>query len=284
MPIYFKWLEQVDALEIVAHRIVWSVPILLVLLYFRKNLHSIPSAWKNPKTRLAMLASALLIAANWLLYVWAVHEDHILAASLGYFISPLLGVLMGRIFLGEQLSKPQWVAVGIAAIGVSVLAFNAWQTLWISLVLAGSWTAYALVRKVAEIGPVAGLTMETSYLFLPFLLLLVWLSVGTAPAPGQLRLGDDLTIDILLIGGAIMTAIPLVLFATAVKTMTLSAIGILNYLAPTIQFLVGYFIYNEPLTTPHMICFSLIWLSLAIYSGDSIRSERQRRLAPVQPA
>lgn len=277
MPVYFKLLQNVGALEVVAHRIIWSVPLLLIILYFRKNLVGLATALADRKLRGAMLASASLIAANWLIYVWAVHEDHILAASLGYFISPLLSVLLGRIFLGEKLSRNKWIALAIATAGVSILAIQALDTLWISLALAISWSSYGLVRKIADIGPIVGLTAETSMLFLPFILLLVWLTFAMPSSATSLHLGDDRTIDLLLIGGSIVTAIPLLLFASAVKKMTLGAIGLLNYLAPTIQFLVGILIYKEPLTPSHIICFILIWISLAIFSTDSYLAGKATR-------
>ncbi len=277
MPVYFKQLQSVGALEVVAHRIVWSVPLLLLILYFRKNLVGLATALADGKLRWTMLVSACLIAANWLIYVWAVHDDHILAASLGYFISPLISVFLGRIFLGETLSRNKWIAIAIAAAGVSVLAVQALDTLWISLALAASWGCYGLVRKIADIGPIVGLTMETGILFLPFTLFLVWISFGAVPSGTGQHLGDDLTIDMLLIGGSIVTAIPLLLFAAAVKKMTLGAIGLLNYLAPTIQFLVGVFIYKEALTPSHIICFVLIWISLAIYSTDSYLTGKAER-------
>ncbi len=277
MPVYFKLLQSVDPLEIVAHRIIWSVPLLLIILYFRKNLAGLSIALMNRKLRWTMLASACLIAANWLIYVWAVHEDHILAASLGYFISPLLSVFMGKIFLGEPLSGKKWIAIGLAAAGVSVLAVQALDTLWISLALAISWSSYALVRKIADIGPIVGLTAETAILFLPFTLFLVWLTFGLPASSTSQHLGDSRTIDLLLIGGSIVTAVPLLLFASAVKKMTLSAIGLLNYLAPTIQFLVGVFVYNEAMTLSHVICFLLIWTSIALYSTDSYLAGKAAR-------
>jgi chloramphenicol-sensitive protein RarD len=277
LPVYFKLLQSVDPLEIVAHRIIWSVPLLLIILYFRKSLPSLGFALMNRKMRWTMLASACLIAANWLIYVGAVHESHILAASLGYFISPLLTVLMGRIFLGEPLSGKKWLAIAIAATGVSVLAVQALDTLWISLALAASWSSYALVRKIADIGPMVGLTAETGILFLPFILLLVWLTFVMPASPSSQHLGDDRTITLLLIGGSFVTAIPLLLFAAAVKKMTLGAIGLLNYLAPTIQFLVGVFVYDEAITLSHMICFLLIWTSIALYSTDSYLAGKAAR-------
>lgn len=281
MPVYFKLLQSVDALEIVAHRIIWSVPLLLIILYFRKNLASLGVALMDRKLRWAMLASSCLIAANWLIYVWAIHDAHILAASLGYFISPLLTVFMGRIFLGEPLSGKKWIAIAIAAAGVSVLAVQALDALWISLALAASWSSYALVRKIADIGPVTGLTAETGILFLPFTLLLIWLTFGMPSSASGQHLGDDRVIDLLLIGGSVVTIIPLVLFTAAVKKMTLGAIGLLNYLAPTIQFLVGVFIYGEAMTLSHIICFMLIWISLALYSTDSYMAGKAARKPQV---
>ncbi|MDM8011555.1 MAG: EamA family transporter RarD [Parasphingorhabdus sp.] len=279
MPVYFKLLQSVDALEIVGHRIVWSVPLLIVILYFRKNIGGLATALKDRKLRLAMFASSCLIAANWLIYVWAVHEDHILAASLGYFISPLLSVFMGRIFLREPLSGRKWIAIAIAGVGVAVLAVQALDTLWISLALAASWSSYALVRKIADIGPIVGLTAETGILFLPFTLLLIWLTYVLPASPVSQHFGDDRTIDLLLIGGSFVTAIPLLLFASAVKKMTLSAIGLLNYLAPTIQFVVGVFVYKEMITLSHLVCFVLIWTSIALYTTDSYLAGKAARKA-----
>lgn len=283
MPIYFKALQSVGSIEVVAHRIVWSVPLLLIILYFRKNISGLLQSLAEPKLRRLLLLSSVLIAANWLIYVWAVHESHILAASLGYFISPLLSVFMGRIFLKEALSRNQWAAIFIAAAGVSVLAAQAIDTLWISLILAGSWSSYALVRKVAVVGPMVGLTIETGLLFLPFAAFLMWAEWGAAPIAGAVHFGDRIPIDVLLIGGAVVTAIPLMLFAAAVKKMKLSTLGLLQYIAPTMQFFTGIFIYDEKLTTSHIICFALIWVSLAIFSCDAIKASSRQR-ANITPA
>ena len=283
MPIYFKLLLDVDSLEVVAHRIVWSVPLLLFILWLRKNLKGLKQAWGNRQTRLYLFLTSVLVAANWLIYVWAVQSSHILGASLGYFISPLLSVVLGMLFLKEKLSRNQWIAVGIAAVGVSVLAAEAWQTLWISLVLAGSWSMYSLIRKIADAGPVVGLTIETSLLAPLFALFLLWITFGTTPDPATTHFGDSLFIDALLLGGAIMTAAPLLLFNAAVKKLTLSATGLLLFVAPSIQFLIAVLVYQEEMTVSHFICFGLIWISLAIFSTDSFLAERRRKLA-VPPA
>lgn len=265
MPIYFKLLQSVPPLEIVAHRIIWSVPLLLAILWVRRNLSGLKIALSDPKTRLYLFASSIFIAVNWLIYVWAVQEDHILAASLGYFVSPLLSVFLGALVLKEKLSKKQWVAIGIAALGVSILAIEAWQTLWISMALAGSWGLYSLIRKVAPVGPMVGLTIETGLLFPIFLTYFLWLAMSGA----ETGFGQSVTIDLLLVGGAIMTAIPLLLFAAAVQKISLTVMGLLQYLAPSIQFVIGIFLYNEPLTISHIICFTLIWISIGIFSSDA---------------
>lgn len=288
MPVYFKFLQSVAPIEVVAHRVIWSVPLLLFILWLRKNLGGLKETFGDPKLLRLLLLSSILIAANWLIYVWAVHDSHILAASLGYFISPLLSVFFGHIFLKERLTRYQWLAVAIAAAGVSVLALEAWQTLWISLILAGSWSSYALVRKIAVTGPIVGLTVETGLLAPLFLAFLLWVTYGGGMAGGDMtnvaetaHLGSSTLITILLMGGAIVTAVPLMLFASAVKKMSLGAIGLLLYIAPTIQFFIGVFIYHEPLTTSHLICFALIWTSLAIFSADSIITERRRKAAVI---
>ncbi|SIN59962.1 chloramphenicol-sensitive protein RarD [Parasphingorhabdus marina DSM 22363] len=275
MPIYFKLLQVIPPLEVVAHRAIWLVPLLLLILWFRKNISGLKAALADPKILGYLFLSAFFIAANWSIYVWAVQEDHVLAASLGYFISPLLIVFLGSLVLKEKLTRNQWIAVAVAAAGVSVLAVEAWQTLWISLLLAGSWGLYGLIRKVTPVGPMVGLTVETGLLFPLFLAWLIWLSMS----PEGIGFGQSWPIDLLLIGGAAVTAIPLLLFAAAVRTVSLTTMGLLQYVAPIMQFLIGVFVYNEPLTTSHMICFGLIWISLAIFSADAWRNAPGRKPA-----
>jgi chloramphenicol-sensitive protein RarD len=267
MPVYFKWLQSVDATEIVAHRIIWVVPVLLLILYWRRSLPELRATFADRKTRGWLMLSTVLIAANWLIYVWAVHADHIVAASLGYFISPLMTVLLGTIFLKERLGRAQWLAIALATAGVAILARDAWQTLWISLLLGGSWALYSLVRKVAVTGPITGLAVETALLWPAALGLLLWLA---GPGGGS-GFGQDIAIDLLLVGGAIVTIIPLMLFAAGVRTVPLSTMGLMTYVAPTLQFLIGVLVYREPLTTSHWLAFPVIWTALAIYSWVSFR-------------
>lgn len=277
MPIYFKLLQSIPPLEVVAHRVIWSVPLLIVILWLRKNLTGLKAALTDPKILRFLLLSSIFIAANWLIYVWAVQEKHVLAASLGYFISPLLSVFLGSIVLKEKLSRNQWIAVTIAAFGVSILAVEAWQTLWISLMLAGSWGLYSLIRKIAPVGPMVGLTVETGLLFPFFIAYLIWLATSSTGT----GFGESLPIDALLIGGAMVTAIPLLLFASAVQKISLTTMGLMQYVAPMMQFAIGVFVYNEPLTTSHLICFGLIWISLAIFSADAWAGSASRKAAPA---
>jgi chloramphenicol-sensitive protein RarD len=268
MPIYFKLLHSVGATEIVAHRIIWAVPVLIIILAWRRSLPELVATFADPKTRLLLMLSTLLIAANWLIYVWAVQAGQIVAASLGYFISPLLTVLLGTLFLRERLDRTQWLAIALATAGVAVLASDAWQTLWVSLLLGGSWSLYSLVRKVAATGPITGLTVETALLWPLSLAYLIWL----AGPGGGVAFGQNMGVDALLIGGAMVTIIPLMLFAAAVRTVSLSTMGLMTYVAPTMQFLTGVIIYREPLTHAHWIAFPVIWCALAVYSYATYRA------------
>lgn len=271
MPVYFKLLTSVGALETVSHRIIWTVPLLVLILALRRSLPEVWATVANPKLLRWLTLSAVLIAANWLIYIWAVHNAHIVAASLGYFISPLLSVMLGTMFLRERLSRMQWAAIAIAALGVAVLAASAWQTLWISLVLAGSWSAYSLVRKLAVVGPLSGLAVETGLLAPIFLTYIVWL----ATAGDGMEFGQLLSIDLLLLGAAVITAVPLLLFAGAVRTVPFATLGLMQYIAPLMQFLFAVFVYDEPLTTAQLLCFGCIWTGLVIYSVDAWRTARQ---------
>lgn len=279
LPLYFKALQGVEPLEVVAYRVLWSIPLLLIILWLRKNLSGLKDAWADPKIHRPLFFSALMIAINWLFYVWAVHNDHVIAASLGYFISPLLSVFLGHIVLKEDMSRNQWIAIAIAALGVSVLAIEAWQTLWISVILAASWSCYALTRKIAPVGPMAGLSIETTYLFPLFAGYLLWIGWSGTSAPDSVHFGDNLTITALLVGASVMTATPLLLFAAAVKKMNLGTISLIQYIAPSIQFLIAIFIFQEPLSISQLVCFVLIWTSLALFSWDMLWGQSAKNIA-----
>jgi chloramphenicol-sensitive protein RarD len=270
MPVFFRQLQAVPALEIIAHRVVWAVPLLLLIMAFRKQLGEYRHALSQWPLLRWMLASAALISINWLIYVWAVNNANILAASVGYYLNPLLNIMMGTIFLKERLNHTQLIAVGIAALGVAVMGIGALDTLWISLSLAASFCAYGLVRKMAPVGAVPGLAIETT-LILPVAMAGSFWFALSGPHVGW---GSDPTTTRLLVAGGAVTAIPLLLFAVAARRMSYTALGFVQYLAPTLQFLCGVLLYDEPLTTARIISFGLIWVALAIFSLDGLRRMR----------
>jgi len=270
MPLFFKQLVEISPLHIVAHRVIWAVPMLLAMLWLRGRMGEYLAALRSSRARWMLMLSSLLIATNWLVYIYAVATNQILAASLGYFLNPLLNVVLGLVFFKERLNRIQWTAVALAAIGVCVLASESLAGIWISLTLAISFGFYGMVRKVAPVQSIPGLTVETSLLMPVALGFVLWASVYD-PSPS---LGYSTKTDLFLILGGAITAIPLLFFASAAKKMPLSTLGFIQYIGPTIQFLLGVFLYREALTLSHIICFSLIWFALILYSGDAYRSSR----------
>ena len=270
LPLYFRALGPVPPLEVVSHRIIWSVALLLVILHFRKGYGRLLEVLTSPRLLLPLVASAALIAANWLIYIWAVQHGHVIGSSLGYFLIPMLNVLLGFAVLGERLTRLQWGAVALAGAGVTVLAAGALSTLWISLGLALTFGLYGLIRKVIPTGPMVGLAAET-------ILLAPFAAIGLAlwTAKGTLAFGTvPLRIDLLLIAGGAITTVPLLLFAFGAQRLRLATLGLLQYVGPTIQLLLGLFLFNEPLTEAHKIAFPLIWAALALYSWSALRASR----------
>lgn len=273
LPIYFKLLPDVGAVEMVASRILWSLLLMAAILAATGALREFGRNLRNGRVMLAMTGSATLIGINWLVYIWAVGEGHILGASLGYFLNPLVNVALGVLVLKERLRGLQSVAILFAAVGVAMMAVSALATLWISLTLAFSFALYGLIRKVAPIGPRQGLAAETLILSPLAAAYLIWLA-----SSGTVHFGSDPKTTILLILSGIVTSVPLLLFATAARRMPLSALGLLQYLAPTLQFIVGLF-YGEHLSGSQLAAFAVIWMGLVIFTADSIRTVRQQRLA-----
>lgn len=272
LPAYFKAIDEVGAIDIVANRVLWSVPFLLLLLFAFGGIGQLSRAFREPRTLKFLSVTALLIAVNWLLYVYAVVSGHILAGSLGYYLNPLVNVLMGRIILKERLSWLQWAAVGIAAVGISALAFQALGQLWISLTLAVTFATYGLLRKIAPVEATSGLAVET-ILILP--LALAWLALGLVA--GRPVFGStDMETSLLLLAG-VATTVPLLLFTEAARRLRYSTLGMLQFLAPTLQFILAVFVYGEAFTTAHGIAFGSIWLALTLYV---IALARERRPAP----
>lgn len=260
LPIYFKAIDEVGSIDIVAHRVIWSVPFLFLLLFTFGGARELRRVVREPRTIGFLAVTAVLIATNWLLYVYAVVSGHILAGSLGYYLNPLVNVLMGRLILKEKLSWLQWAAVAIAAVGVSGLAFQAAGQLWISLILAITFATYGLMRKIAPVEATAGLTVETT-LILP--LALAWLGWGLAQGLPVFGTTDVETTLLLLAGVA--TTVPLILFTAAARRLRYSTLGMLQFIAPTLQFLIAVVIYGEAFTSWHAVAFGSIWLALALY-------------------
>ncbi|MCJ8156379.1 EamA family transporter RarD [Sphingomonas sp. LaA6.9] len=276
LPAYFKLLSAVLPSEVVAQRIIWSVAFLALLIAIKGSFPTLRAALANPSALRILAATALLIAANWLIYVWAIVNSHVLESSLGYFLNPLVNVAMGVVLLKERLGRAQMIAVALAAIGVTVLAIGAGSGLWISLSLAFTFATYGLLRKIAPVESLEGLSVETLILA-PFALGYLWWLSHT----GGLAFGADMGISLLLAAGGIVTAVPLLLFAAAARRMPYATLGLLQYLAPTLQFLLAVFAYGEPLTTAHLICFGFIWSGLAIFAVSGISDMRRRKLAVV---
>jgi chloramphenicol-sensitive protein RarD len=272
-PIYLKAVGDASALEILAHRILWSVPFGAVLIALRKQWGEVRTAFATPRVLGLLAISALAISFNWLIYVWAVINDHVLEASLGYYINPLMYVATGVFILGERLRLAQIIAVCLATIGVLVLTLGAGVFPWVSLVLAVLFTLYGFLRKTTPVGAMPGLFVETTLLSPIALVYLVWLMTSG----GAVFLTKSTSMDTLLVLAGPVTVVPLVLFALSARRLRLSTIGFLQYIGPTLQLALGLY-YGETFTWAHGVCFGLIWAALAIFSIDAARANRVERL------
>jgi chloramphenicol-sensitive protein RarD len=270
-PIYWKWLHKVPALELIAHRIAWSFILLAVIIFITRQWKLFHSTLTR-KVFLIYLAAAVLLSINWLTYVWAVNAGFIVETSLGYFINPLLSVLMGVIFLRERLRTWQWVPIGLAAAGVLYLTFAYGALPWIALTLAFSFGIYGLVKKTAPLGSLYGLTLETSILFIPAVGFLVYLQTIHQGA----FLNSNAVTDLLLAGAGLVTTLPLLMFASAAQRIPLSLVGVLQYIAPTLQFLIGVLVYKELFDQSRLIGFGTVWLALILFWGEGLLARRAR--------
>ena len=279
LPLYLILVKSVPPIEFVGWRIIWTVPICLLIVAFRKQGAEVRAALGNIRVMLTLTASAVLIGINWLVYIWAVQDGHVLAASLGYYINPLINVLLGTLVLGEKLSKRQWAAVGIAAVAVSLLLGGALTTLWISLTLAISFGTYGLLRKQVAVGALPGLTIESSILLLPA----IGVAFYYAGTEQGASFGQDIGLSLLLILGGVVTAIPLLLFAIAARRMDYSTLGFIQFLAPTIVFFLGIFLFGEELKPVQLACFILIWAALAVFVWDLV-AKRSAQAKSTLPA
>lgn len=271
--VYWKELKSVPPLEIIAHRVAWSFFFLLPLIVLQRQWAEFVAILKNLRMLLILLTSALLVAANWLIYVWAVNNDHLLQASLGYYINPLVNVVLGMVFLKERLRPPQVIAVLLAAAGVLYLTVQYGQFPWISISLAMSFGLYGLIRKMAPVSSLVGLAVETLLLSLPAIGYLFFLDArGTGSV-----FCVSLNLDLLLIGCGPLTAIPLLFFTAGAKRLYLSTVGLMQYIGPSGMFLLAVFYYHEPFATAQVWTFVMIWSALAIYSTDSVIYFRRHR-------
>ncbi len=271
-PLYWPLLEPASAPEIMGHRIVWSLVFVGLLVWVRRRYATVRAALLDRRTRLALLVASLVIGLNWLLFIWAVNNGHVVETSLGYFINPLVSVALGVAVFGERLRRLQWVGIGIAAGGVLWLTVEYGRPPWISIVLALSFATYGLAKKKANVGAVQGLAVET--------MILAPLALGyllTLHASGGAEFGHNgAGHTALLVGSGVATALPLLCFGAAATRIPLSMIGMLQYLTPTLQFLIGVFLYHEPMTSARWVGFALVWLALAVFTFETLRGRRRQ--------
>jgi len=271
-PIYFKALVGIDAIDILLHRVIWSFAFILLMIVAITGFSKIKQLFKTPK-KLGLLAiTSLIIAFNWLLFIWAINNNHMLDASLGYYINPLLNVVLGTLFLGERLRKLQWAAVAIAfsAVMVEVISFGSIP--WISLALAGSFGIYGLMRKKINIDALSGLFIETLFL-LPFALIYVFVIDSSSLS----LITTDWQFTVLIISAGIVTTLPLLAFAAAAIRIPLSTLGFIQYIGPSLMLILAVFLYDEPFAAAKVFTFALIWIALIVYTFDSARNGLKKR-------
>jgi chloramphenicol-sensitive protein RarD len=265
-PLYFHAIGEVPPLQILAHRMLWSLLFLLIVLAVRRQWAWL-SLLRRPRVVGSFIASAVLLSVNWLIYIWAVNNGHVIEASLGYFINPLVNISLGYLLLKERLRPAQWMAIGVAALGVAWLTWQAGTVPWIALALAFSFGGYGLLRKTAALGALEGLSFETMVLFPLAAAYVAWLTVHGQNAFINT---DSTSTRLLLAAAGPITAIPLLLFASGARQIPLSVLGLLQYLSPTLQFLLGVWIFHEAFTADRLVGFVLIWGALALFAIEGL--------------
>lgn len=276
-PLYFKALEQVPSLQILAHRMTWSLLFVALLLAVLKRWSWMRLLREQPALIARFALSAVLLSSNWGIYIWAVNSNHVVDASLGYYINPLVNVALGSVLLHERLRGLQWVALAIAAAGVTVMAIEIGHVPWISLSLALTFGSYALLRKTAPLGALEGLAVETAVLFPLAVAYLFWLSTQGMNAFAS----ADLSTRWLLVAAGPVTTIPLLLFAAGARRMSMTLLGVLQYITPTLQLALGVWLYHEPFAAAKMIGFGLVWVGLAVFLLDGLRAAWGRPAAAL---
>ena len=270
-PVYWKWLDGVNTLEVLAHRTIWCTVFTFVVLAVQRRLSIESLVWRPAKQWLILTASAVMVAINWGVFIWAVHHDYVIQASMGYFLSPLMSIVLGWIVFREQLGLLHWTAIFLACAGVLIQIVSLGVTPWIGLIIGGSFAIYGALRKFASADSLTGLLIETLILTPFALAYLAWFAVSEQ---GGGFIHGGFLISLLLFTGGAVTAVPLMLYVASTRLLALSAVGFLFYINPTIQFLVGRFIYHEPFTTGQLAGFALIWAGLLIYTFESLRRSR----------
>lgn len=278
LPIYWKWLHNVPAGQVLAHRMLWSLVFFAFVLAYRKQWAWIIPAFRDTRTFFTFLATACIIAVNWFVYIWAINAGHIVEASLGYFINPLVSVLFGVVLLKERLRLWQWVSIAVAAGGVLYLTISYGVLPWISLALAFSFAIYGLIKKTTQVSALQGMSLETALFFVPAL---VYLAFQEHAGVGAIGHASWIT-SLLLAFTGVITAVPLLLFSAAAKKVPLSLLGILQYLAPTLQLMIGVFLYGEPFDQRRFIGFGLIWIALLVYSIEGLLKRRKRAALQIR--
>jgi chloramphenicol-sensitive protein RarD len=273
LPIYWKTIDEVPAIEILCHRMVWSLVFVVLILSWKKHWRWLKAATKNRSTLFTFLVSAVILALNWLTYIWAINSGYIVEASLGYFINPLISVVLGVLFLKERLRLWQWLSISLALTGVSYLTFSYGKFPWIALILAFSFGFYGLLRKTSALSSLEGLSVELAIMFLPALAYLLYLESSGTASFGHTA---ATTSGILALTG-VATATPLLFFAYGARRVQLSTLGILQYIAPSIQFLLGVFVYKEDFPQTRLVGFIIIWISLFIYTFESFVQVKRKR-------
>ena len=277
-PLYFPLLEPASGVEIVAHRVLWSLVFVSVLVTVARSWGTVRTAVRDRRTVLVLSAASVLIALNWLVFVFAVNSGHVVETSLGYFINPLVSVLFGVVFFAERLRTLQWVAVGIAAVAVAVLTIDYGRPPWIALALAGTFGLYGLMKKLVRVDPAPGLLIETALVAVPAAVFLAVLHAHGQGTFGAAGLGNAL----LLASCGVATAVPLLLFAAAARRIPLSAIGLLQYLTPLMQLAIGVFVDGEPMPPARLAGFALVWAALALFTTDTLRTARSGARPPAE--
>ncbi len=275
MPLYFSLVHSVPPIEFVGWRALFTLPVVLLIVTGARQWGELRRILGQPKLVAALCGSASIIALNWLIYLWAVQQGHIFASSLGYYINPLCNVLLGTVLLKERLTRGQWLAVGLAAAGTSLLAWQARDMLWLAIAIALTFSIYGLIRKVVPVGAMAGLGVETLLLAPPALFLI-------AAQPGGLMhsgFGQDWHMSLIIAGGGVVTAVPLLLFTAAAQRMDYSLLSFYQFIAPTMVFLEGLLIFHEPLRIDQLACFVLIWSAIAVFVWDLLAGRRRARRA-----